>query len=452
MLLLGQVVAGPPAPPVLRGVNEFADAAADRARFPLEDQPYIYHLTTAAFSHEERILLENALMMIVPSLSHKTDLAYQLPVKVSDTLYRIDLRGLGWDKTWHQAIAPHYPYYWIGDPNYKTRKYAPRVIRADWFVADIYDQVQTKNAQFLLLYGRDLKDAEDFKKFWGVQKENEYVFGMIEERSGVSVQKVRQIENYTTSKRGYFWETKDSRIIAGRFDPLANLHQRDKVLYDASEYIVGMFKVKNGKAGCAQAYLLAFGNSDPKVKEGTLQEKAPVDIVEDHTNTRGREIRNSSSCVYCHLQGIQPPTQNGYRRFITSDGRLKADWKSTYEIQRYHGSDLEKEVKLNQDLYASFISMCNGLTPAQSHRHYQICVQRYIGHRSIEDMARELSVIYGTDRVTPHELELALSWYSKQYGLPQRLVDLAEGHGMTYEQSLDLFPFLQKVFETWQKH
>ncbi len=112
--------------------------------------------------------------------------------------------------------------------------------------------------------------------------------------------KARLLEEYPTNTRGYYWVTRDSKNASGKKDPLENLLARP-VDHDASEAIASFVKTYNGKGGTAQAYFLANAKGD-------RQEKAPADIVEDHTRVRGVEIKNTISCVACHLEGLRLPT------------------------------------------------------------------------------------------------------------------------------------------------
>lgn len=426
-------------PAILAGSHEFVDADADRSRFPIEDRPFLFYFSTASYHPDDRAIAEHSLYFVVASLSHKTDLEQQLPVRVGETLYRIDLRGLGWEHIWHTAMVRHYPFIWKDDLNQKF--YSPLVVRADWFVSDGYDETKTGEFQYLLLYGgRIPKTREDFLSFWGVHTgDPEYVFGMIEGESGVATQAIRQVETHPTSKRGYSYFTKDSARIAGKTDPLENLP--NGAAFDAQEYIVGVYKVRRGRSGNVQAYFLTDGN-------GRRQAKAPVEIVEDRTNTRGREICNSSSCVYCHTSGVLPPTKNEYVTYIKDPTRLFNDQKTRYKIERYHGSDIAKEIRIHQQAYSDGIAMVNGLTAGQNSRHFQICVQLYSGKANIDQVARELSILYG-DRLTAKELRLALGMASKDGKLKGRLAQLAEGIPISRDMVNENWFELQEIISQW---
>ena len=443
-------------------LSENQYAATDRARFPVAEQPYYSYLSTATATPEASKALGEVLRVIVPSLCNRTSLKEQLPVAVTDTLYRINLFNLGWFPFWSKIIQTHYPYY----PAYLDRaKYIPLVLRADWFCADIYDEVQTGDSQYQLLYeGKVPKNRDEFFKFWGVVSDAEYTYGMIEGKSGVAVNdpsgkhSVRGIENRPTAKRADIWITRDSEVIAGETDPLEQIGKNPAdIQHDASEYIVGMYKVLNGQEGLLQAYFLSEGNRIKKdaygkvisQQKGNRQAKAPITIVEEKNNIRGREIRNSNSCLYCHTKGLIEPTSDEYRKFIKADTQLFLDPKSKYEVERYQGSDLQKYVTQGQEKYADGIKMCCGLTAPEFHAAYTQAVKDYVGLVSLDQLARELALIYGPG-LKPKELQQALAYGSRHNIINVRIAEIAEEGELTRSMVLENFQRFQKVVDLWR--
>ena len=137
---------------ILLAASNDSDAAfADRATLPPDVAGRVAYLTVATFPVEQQEALAKQARFIVPSLSSKSYLVDQLPVAVSGTnLLRIDLGGLGWEKTWGKVIAQHYtPAYRPDLPTGQT----PLVVRADWVVAALTDPNITGDAQYQLLYG-----------------------------------------------------------------------------------------------------------------------------------------------------------------------------------------------------------------------------------------------------------------------------------------------------------
>lgn len=418
-------------------VHPEADAAlADRAKFPPDQKAGIVYLSTSTVAEADREKLVNALRFVVPSLSSNPYLADQLPAPVEGTsLLRLDLAGLGWETTYPVVLAQHYvPHY---RPDLVHAKAVPIVADGLWFAATILDPIETGESQYLLLYnGKPPKTAGEFLAQWGIQNDADYLFGTIEGQSGVAVQRTRLIENRPGAKRNYGWLTRDSRVVAGQTDPLENLP--NKVKFDAQELIVGNPKWYAGQSGMLQAYFLADG-------AGKRQEKAPADIVVDHTNVRGVEIRNTISCVACHLTGINAPTADEFQAYIESGAKvsfLKKDEQR--RTDQYLSSDVAKEVRANQQAYADGVKLCNGLTPEENAKTLIDVVKLYDRDVTLEQAARELYC-------EPNELQLALADYSRQYTLTGRLAVLAQGKSITRQQFKASYPLAQQVVYQWQQ-
>lgn len=406
-------------------------ARRDRAAIPEAEWSYVYYLTTAAVPPNNRDRLVETMRFVLPSLSAKTDLGPQLPVAVTETLYRIDTRAYGWETTWPAVLIEHYPF----SPETQLLGLPPLVVRADWVVAAITDPIETGDAQYQLLYGgKPPKTVGDFLEFWGIQKDPEYIFGTIEGASGVSVQRVRLIENRPGAKRNYGWITHDSADASGEKDPLENLPDRAK--FDAQELIVGVPKWYGGQSGMLQAYFLANG-------KGERQEKAPADIVVDHSGIRGVEIRNTISCISCHKTGINAPSTDAFRAYVASGARVYGDKDTQERIDRYLGSDVAKEVARDGADYTDGIALVNGLTPEQNAKQFVMLVQSYDADVTLEQAARELYV-------PREEFRLALGDYSRQYGLSGRLAFLAQDKTISRRQWQSNYPLALKVLALWQ--
>lgn len=421
----------------LLAVNPEADAAlADRAKFPADQQASIVYLTTSTVADEHREKLVNVLRFVIPSLSSKPYLADQLPQTVEGTnLLRLDMAGLGWETAYPTVLAQQYvPHY---RPDLKAAKAVPIVADGLWLAATILDPIETGDAQYQLLYGSKVpKTADEFLKLWAIQNDPDYLFGTIEGASGVAVQRTRLIENRPGAKRNYGWLTRDSRVVAGQADPLEALP--NKVKFDAQELIVGNPKWYAGQSGMLQVYFLADG-------KGQRQEKAPADIVVDHTNIRGVEIRNTISCVACHTTGINPPTSDEFRSYIESGASVafakKDDQRRT---DQYLSSDVAKEVKANQQAYSDGVRLCNGLTPEQNAAALVEIVRLYDGDVTLAQAARELYV-------APKDLQFALADYSRRFTLTGRLALLAQGKPITRQQFKASFAQAQEIVYLWQK-
>lgn len=423
-------------------VDQTALAERDRARFPQQDWPYLYYFRTDTRPPKERELLEDSLPFVVCSLSSKIPLEHQLPVEVSDHLYRIDTRGLGWERQFHKVIIEHYPYFPL-EIWHKKQHCAPLVIRADWFVANLLDPIETKDAQYQLLYsGKPPANVNDFKKFWGIGERKEYDFGFLEGKSGVKTKNdTRLLQSSATATRGYSWETFDSEKVAGAKDPLENPAARPPK-HDATELIVGIVKSFNGESGTLQAYLLANG-------QGVRQEEAPAKIVKDEFDLRGPDIRNSIDCISCHTQAIKDVTLNEYEQHFLSGAEVATDFKTKEEIQRYYQSlDIAKDIRRNNEDYEDGIRLVNGLTAATNSRVYVFNVRQYDKDLTLEQAARELYL-------QPQELQDAIAYYSGTTKLSANLTSLAGGKPISRYRFIENHYLLQKAiaaYRAWRQN
>ena len=420
----------------LLGQHPLADAAVkDRASLPPDVAAHIVYLSLEECQPTMRDELENTLRFILPSLSSKQYLADQLPVRLEKTnLLRVDLQGLGWEESYTTIIASHYvPTY---RPDLVHAKAIPLVVSGLWLAATVLDPIETPDAQYQLLYGSKVpKTADDFLKFWGIQNDVDFAFGLIEGQSGVSVQRVRLIENRPGAKRNYGWLTRDSAKVAADHDPLENLPNKTK--FDAQELIVGNMKWYAGRSGVVQAYFLADGT-------GKRIEKAQADIVVDHSGIRGVEILNGISCVSCHAVGINPPTTDQFKAYIESGaqvGFLKKD--DQRRTDAYLTSDIAKEIKACQQLYADGVKLCNGLTPEENASQFYQIVKLYHQDVDLAQAARELYT-------TPRDLQFALADYSRRYTLTGRLALLAQGLPITRDQFKTSYRQAQEIVYLWQ--
>lgn len=419
---------------ILAAHPESDAAIADRATLPPDVSQHTVYLSLLDCPPTKRDELENALKFIVPSLSSKVYLADQIPLRIEGTnLLRLDLAGLGWESTYPTVLAQQYVPSWR--PDLVHAKAIPLVTSGLWFAANVIDPIESGNAQDLLLYGgKPPTDVDSFLKFWGIQNDTEFVFGLIEGQSGVASQRTRLIENRPGAKRNVGWLTRDSAVVAGKSDPLENLP--NKVTFDAQEVIVQHVKWSGGRSGYLQSYFLANG-------VGKRQEKAPANIVVDHIGLRGPEIRNTFSCIVCHTQGINPPTSDQFKTYIEAGAKvafLKKD--DQRRVDQYMTSDVAKEVETCQKQYADGIRMCNGLSPEDNQRCFVEVIQTYDQDVTLAQAARELYC-------EPRDLQLALAYWSRTQTLTGRLALLAQGESISRNQWKTSYQFAQQVLYKW---
>ena len=412
------------------GINpDSAAALADRSKLPLADQSYVYYFSTGSQrSPEAAERLAKVLRFATPSLSRKSFLGDQLPVRVADGLYRIDTRGLGWETSLPFVLQTKYPY----RPDL-AGKQAPLVVRADWFVACVLDPIQTGDSQYRLIYGTPPKNTKEFRAFWKANEDPQFLFQFHEAQSGVGVNPDRNVLQFDTATRGSLWATQDSENPVGEKDP-GNYGQRLK--FDAGEEIALAPVQYNGEQGAKFIWWLANG-------KGERQEFAPARIVTDHNQIRSSEIRNTVSCIVCHVEGLRPFTRDGFKEFITQGSRVAADKKTQQLIDQQYQAGVAQQLEADNKLYAKFLEMCNGYSPAQNAKAFEAVVRTYDAKVTREQAARE---VYMTDE----EFRLALGYYSARYSLSRRLADLSEGGSITRAQFIAEYPLALVVKQTWE--
>lgn len=405
-------------------------ALEDRATFPPPDAPYLYYVTTAASLPHEREALEASLKLVIASTSLQPVVERCVPHNVTPTLFRLDLRDLQWDwRIWHSVIK-EYPY---------DVHNLPLVLRADWLLLNITDQHTNGNYTKLLL-GTAPKTRDEWLGMLGVDPNPVYRFGLIEEDSGVSKQRIRWIENRPIS-RGYAWGTRDVLEVNSTSDPLQHLAGDFK--HDGEEWIVGIPKVsmKTGQRGTLQVYVLANG-------QGQLVDRAPVDLVEDKTEFRGnREIRVCGSCIQCHAQGLNDPTLNGLRQLITVGADVYSYPREQAEsIEQFHLGDITKEMERNKEDYATIVQEVCRMRPEDVAFSFKLSTELYDLPVTQDRAAYELST-------TPERLKLAIANYSAKYKeTPARMVSLAHGLPIPRSTFEEQFLTIQSAVKDWENN
>ncbi len=416
---------------LLASPDDFRLARADRAQQPAAEWGYLYYLSTAAAPEADRPALARATAFVVASASRAVVVERQLPRRVGEShLYRIDLRALEWDwRDWHRVLK-RYPY--------APERHPPLVVRADWLMVELTDAFAS-DSYYRLLYGAKNipKTRDDFLRFWRVEADPAFRFGLIEGRSGVALAGVRWIENRPTAARGYAWGTRDSARIDSATDPLER--PDGSFRHDAEEWIVGMPKWSlAGPRGALQAYLLADG-------QGKRQDRAPADIVADQTRFRGvPEIRTCGSCMQCHVAGIKGPRENALRRAIAAGVDLYADRRTQETLEQFHLAEVTLEVQRNREDYATIVQFITGRAPEENAAELKSCIDRYDAEVTLAQAARELAA-------TPDELRLALAYASaRNVALGARLSALAHDQPLPRSAWENAFAAAHAAMQLWR--
>ena len=419
----------------IAGVDPSEADAAHADWVALGKGNYAYATVSTERSEPAKERAARQLAFNCASMSSNSYLGDQLPVKLPGTdLYRLDLDGLGWAKTWATVLVRHYKY----RPDLTTYGRYPLVVQAQFINAELTDPIKTPGAASLLLYGRELKTAQEFRNHWKVNVTKTEAFGFIEGASGVQAEGLQRLMvNYDTSLRTRFFETFDSKIVAGKNDPLEN-PVLGTLKFDGSELIAGMPKHYNGQGGSLQAYFLA----DAK---GNAVNVAPVDLVKDSEGVRGPDIRNHLDCIVCHTSGMQMPTVNAYREYLIGGAKIYADKHTKRELERLYESPFVKELDRQNEDYAAAVKLVNGLTPEKNAAEFVACIKAYDAPVTLAQAARE---VYST----PEELRLAIGGYAPTLKLTARLSMLAEGQPISRDQwKLNVGQVVLEILPAWRK-
>lgn len=398
----------------IAGIDPDANAASiDRGKFSPADQPYMYYLSLSSQrSPQERDRLANVLRSLVPSYSSRTYLGEQLPVRISENLMRIDTRGLGWETALPHVLANYYPW----RPDLKRGQY-PYTFRGDWFAASIPDAIQTGDSQFRLIFENNPpKTTADWRKRWKTNEDPQFLFQFHEAESGVGVNPDRNVKQFPTATRGGLYATEDSEQTIGDKDP-GNYGKNGK--FDAGEEIALGPKQYNGTNAVAMFFWLANG-------KGERQFVAPSRIVTDHNNLRSTEI-GLGDCRACHVEGLRPLNVNGFAGYVTRGARVAADKHTQRLIDQQYQAGMAQQIEADNKLYAKFLEICNGLTPAQDAKAYEAVVRAYDAPVTLEQAARER-------HMSKQELKDVLGYYSARYSLSRRLADLAQDGAISRAQ------------------
>ncbi len=257
------------------------------------------------------------------------------------------------------------------------------ILRADWFIINAtlppayynFLRLGNKEADFENLVFANRELAEKAKS----QHKAVVVQSMIARNN-------RTLLRSPTFTNGYIWASRDvlNSINAKNF--LINFLDEK---FDASE-IIGT--LPNG----LQAYFVSDGN-------GNRLDFANPDVAVDNTAV-DRIVRTGRSCMVCHSEGIKPIEDNIRllnRKLsnLESVKLLVTDEEQAYKVADLFGSDLDKQVVKDQQLFADAIGMTNGLDPNDNGKQFSIIWDAYQEwNLSKEVISREVAA-------TPQELE-----------------------------------------------
>lgn len=232
------------------------------------------------------------------------------------------------------------------------------IVRADWFIVQtgIARKDQVGYYDFLELG----KKEKDFQKLIGADPEASRrvrrEIAAVLARSGVAVNN-RRIVRFQSITGGY-WTTEDFKTSKDRQNVLKFLDGETEPPHgDASE-----------QYGVLPNGLLAFWLQNDK---GERQDVVPPDIATDgNTASNDRQIYSGKSCISCHVEGIRPINDYARRIFRNQIQLQSVDYEKFVRLRQLYLSDLEGQVKRDQEEYGRILFKTNGLTPPLNARLY----------------------------------------------------------------------------------
>lgn len=449
-LLLGQEDK-PPEPPkhepgvVMTHEEESALAFEDYNKQPEEIRTYVRYLSLRQVDPRYALPAAKALLFTVPSTSRGVNLDDQIPERMFTTrtvdgvptlvptdLYRINLLNLQWDFEQWLEVLKRYPYGYTENPI---------IVRGDWLIHEIADGTRSQ-AYYALLYGAaPPKTKDEMYTFFKVRtdQQNALGFGLVAQDSPVSVAKERLIE-HTFVDGGYAWQTYDLFEIKDGQGPLDKPRPGD-FTPDGREMIIGIPKVsvKQRLRGALQVYQL--GDS-----AGNRVEEGPGRLVQDYIRFKGHHvIVNMGSCVQCHAKGINEPQVNGLEKALLDGVELIAQYNERQFLERFHLTDVGKEMRRNQEDYAAAVRACNGTDPETNSALFKASVDGYWADLTLEQVAREVDS-------TAQELQLALAYASeKKLEVGARFSGLAHGRKITRATLETGYLKLREILTLWRE-
>jgi hypothetical protein len=413
--------------------SEVQAVRADRAQVePLAaHRGFLVYFSTSHLEGEQRAACEAALAYSVAGASQQQVVERCVPAKVSDTLWRCDLRELGWGTKQFFDVVKEHDYY--GASHY--------VYAADRFVVELSDATES-DAYMLLLYGKAQITRDEYLKIWGANNDPTTHFGVIalKEAGSPNVAPVRYIERRPTDTGFSAWGTRDSAKIDFESDPLQHLDRGFK--HQAEEWLVAMPKVSSYTG--ERTFLLAPFLANNK---GVQQKEAPPAIVTDHSAFRGQAaIRFPAGCASCHTQGINPPSLSEFRSYIADGVQVYAkDKKLQEQVDLFWSTKPGKQIRRDNEDIQDAIRAINGLDGAANAEALIATIDYYDGNLTLIRAAAEL-------HCQPKELELALGYATlRGVNLPVRLAGLPHGHSVpraTWEQ---VYPIAYEALKVWEK-
>lgn len=371
---------------------------------------------------------------VATSCSLEAYLPAIMPVQLPGVpVIRLDLTALGWRSVdWGKCFGL--------ERNPYTILRNPLTVPVDFWITHMTDQ--TRNDAYLRLpFGKNKPATQDeFYALLGIDQSAQrgLAFGLIEGKSRVNVARLgTRLLRVDDGIHATAWTTYDLREPSAAADPLAALDE--DFAHDGAEIFVLMPKTARGVRGVLPMTVLANG-------EGRLVAEAPVDLVEDKLRTGGlATIRNPMSCIGCHNQGPQRPTENALEALIVAGVQVFADPEAGIRAERFHFSDVDAALDDWQEGYESVLLAINGLTPEENSATYVTAVEDYLSDVTLQSAAAELYC-------EPETLALALGWASvSKLDIGPRLAGLPHGFAVPRSSWENDYQRAARILKLWNE-
>lgn len=417
--------------------EDFLDAGNSEEKWELHEKRRYRYLWFPC-SNELKTYWPKQVPFVLNSFSqqHVIERCFPVLIDQDNLLYRIDLKDLLWREIDLVVGLDEANYPYSVKPN-------PLIIRGDFLFDRITDETVSDLGPLLLFGGRENipKTKDQFAKFFGFNLDDQikHNFGLVEEDSGVSVSKVRLI-SYYDAPFGYWWETADFKVLTLQNNPIDNLDRSD-VEPDGTEIIAGFLKISTTqqKTTAAQLYMLV-NSQEKRVKE------APNSLVTDYSNFKGTAtIRCSGSCMQCH-PGLNIPHRDAIQRLLDDGVEIWGTEERRDDIERFHLSDIGKTLRRNNEDFAAFVFLCNGLDPSVNVTYFKSCINSYQAHVTLDQAARELECL-------PLDLQRTVAFASqRKIKIGTTLTDLLKNkQGIPRSLWEELYYPTLELLETWRK-
>lgn len=347
------------------------DIHTDLTNASRDDRPYYRYFSLTHLSNNygqvtdlNLRLYRAAFSKAINSLSYESDIYVPVFIDPEQTVFRIDMRRLGWDfETWKWLVS-QYPYgmHYHNSDDDVLASLDEQIdelsgshlcwMRADWFVnaatrPPIYDR-----------FARIPEHVDELEARLNVNFAKNYRDNRLA-RAGFATSGVsngnRLVERHP-ALHGYYWKSYDFKDKGAggnlfRF-PLGptfptNDYPRLAFQHDGGEMI---FSLPNG----LQAYMLT-DHVGKKIDIG------PIEVVRDKTETGGTaEVLNGLSCMHCHRHGMidfKDTVRDGAAALGDARRKLRNIYPVSDEMDRFIASDRRRFMNALEQAISPFLQV-----------------------------------------------------------------------------------------------